>query len=108
LKRLLEEKLRRTEISEEFVDSLEEKLVDFSVTLSQVEDKNLRNLLEFLFNYIVEKPNSTPWNRTIVKQFDLDPEDKTLRDDLRRFLYAVRLIKDISTDKQRIEKVYRF
>jgi len=95
-------------ISEVFITLLEEKLDDYSVLLSKIQDKGLRSLLEFLFYYVVEKPDTTPWNRTIIKQFGLDPENKTLRDDIRRFLYAVRLIKDISIDKQRIEKVHKF
>ena len=95
------------EISEAFITLLEEKLDSYSVLLSKIQDKGLRNLLEFLFYYVIEKPNATPWNRTITRQFDLDPENKTLRDDIRRFLYAVRLIMDISADKQRIGKIYK-
>ena len=98
----------RIVISQAFITLLEEKLDNYSDLLSKIKDKGLRNLLEFLFYYIVEKPNATPWNKTLVKQFDLDPENKTLRDDIRRFLYAVRLIKDISIDKQRIEKIHKF
>lgn len=90
------------------LDSLEEKLVVLSISLSHIQDNGLRKLLEFLFDYIVEKPNTTPRNSTIVKYLELNPEDETLRDDIRRVLYAVRLIKEISEDKQRIEKVYKF
>ena len=93
-------------VSEAFITSLERKLGDYSELLSQIQDKDLRNLLEFLFFYLVEKPNATPWNKTIAKQFDLDTENKTLRDDIRRFLYAIRLIKGISIDKQLIDKIY--
>lgn len=95
-------------ISQAFITLLERKLDDYSELLSKIQDNGLKNLLDFLFYYVVEKPNTTPWNRTIVKQFDLDPENKKLRDDIRRFLYAVRLIIDISTDKQHIEKVHKF
>jgi len=95
-------------ISQAFITLLERKLDDYSELLSKIQDNGLKNLLDFLFYYVVEKPNTTPWNRTIVKQFDLDPENKKLRDDIRGFLYAVRLIIDISTDKQRIEKVHKF
>ena len=102
------ENLERIVISPAFITLLERKVDDYGELLSKIQDKGLRNLLEFLFYYIVEKPNTTPWNKTIVKQFDLNPENKTLRDDVRRFLYAVRLIMDISTDKQRIEKVQKF
>jgi len=91
-------------ISEPFITLLEKKLDNYSELLSKIEDNGLRNLLEFLFYYIVENPNAKPWNRTIIEQFDLEPENKKLRDDIRRFLYAVRLIKDISIDKQHIEK----
>lgn len=110
MQRLLEKKLKRPEVSEELItlDSLEEKLVNFAVNLSHVQDNGLRKLLEFLYDYIVDKPNTTPQNRTIAKHFELDPENETIRDDIRRVLYAVRLIKEISTDKQRIEKIYRF
>ena len=100
--------MKRPEVSEESITLLEEKLVDFSVYMSQIQDEGLRKLLEFLYDYIVDKPNTTPQNRTIVKHFQLDPENETLRDDIRRVLYAVRLIKEVSTAKQRIEKVYRF
>jgi len=93
-------------ISEAFITSLERKLSDYSELLSQIQDKDLRSLLEFLFFYLVEKPNAIPWNKTIAKQFDLDTENKTLRDDIRRFLYAVRLIKIISIDKQLIDKIH--
>jgi hypothetical protein len=92
--------------SESFITSMEKKLGDYSELLSQIQDKDLRNLLEFLFFYLVEKPNATPWNKTIKKQFDLDGRNKTLRDDIRRFLYAVRLIKGISVGKQLIDKTY--
>jgi len=95
-------------ISQAFVTLLEGKLDDYSKLLSRMQDKGLRNLLDFLFYYIVEKPNAAPWNKTIARCFDLDPENKTLRDDIRRFLYAVRLITDISLDKQRIEKIHEF
>ena len=95
-------------ISEVFITLIGRKLDVYSNLLSKIQDKGLRNLLEFLFYYIVEKPNATPWDKTIIKQFDLDPENKTLRDDIRRFLYTVRLIKDISIDKQRIEKIHKF
>ena len=95
----------RIVISETFITLLEEKLDNYSELLSKIQDKGLRNLLEFLFYYIVENPNTKPWNRTIIKQFDLEPTNKKLRDDIRRFLYAVRLIKDISIDKQHIEKI---
>jgi len=98
----------RIVISQAFITLLEEKLDNYSELLSKIQDKGLRNLLEFLFYYIVEKPNATPWNKTLVKQFDLDSENKTLRDDIRRFLYAVRLIKEISIDKQHIEKIHKF
>jgi hypothetical protein len=98
----------KTVISQAFITLLERKLDNYSELLSKIQDKGLRNLLEFLFYYVVEKPNATPWNKTITKQFDLDSENKTLRDDIRRFLYAVRLIIDISADKQRIEKVHKF
>jgi len=97
----------RVVISETFITLLEEKLDNYASLLSEIQDKGLRNLLDFLFYYIVEKPNATPWNRTIIKQFDLDPENKKLRDDIRRFLYAVRLIIHISIDKQRIEKIHK-
>ena len=100
--------MKRPEVSEESITLLEERLVDFSVYMSQIQDEGLRKLLEFLYDYIVDKPNTTPQNRTIVKHFQLDPENENLRDDIRRVLYAVRLIKEVSTDKQRIEKVYRF
>ncbi len=93
-------------ISEAFITSLEKKLSDYSELLSQIQDKGLRSLLEFLFFYLVEKPNATPWNKTIAKQFDLGTGNKTLRDDIRRFLYAVRLIKVISIDKQLIDKIH--
>ena len=93
-------------ISEAFITSLERKLSDYSELLSQIQDKDLRSLLEFLFFYLVEKPNATPRNKTIAKQFDLDTENKTLRDDIRRFLYAVRLIGVISIDKQLIDKIH--
>jgi hypothetical protein len=93
-------------VSEAFITSLERKLSDYSEFLSQIQDRDLRSLLEFVFFYLVEKPNATPWNKTITKQFDLDTENKTLRDDIRRFLYAVRLIKVISMDKQLIDKIH--
>jgi len=92
--------------SESFITSLEKKLGDYSELLSKIRDKDLRNLLEFLFFYLVEKPNASPWSKTIVKQFDLDGRNRTLRDDIRRFLYAVRLIKSISVGKQLIDKTY--
>lgn len=95
-----------TVISEAFITSLERKLSDYSELLSQIQDKGLRSLLEFLFFYLVEKPNATPWNKTIAKQFDLGTGNKTLRHDIRRFLYAVRLIKGISIDKQLIDKIH--
>jgi hypothetical protein len=95
-------------ISQAFITLLEGKLDDYSKLLAKMQDKGLRNLMDFLFYYVVEKPNAAPWNRTIVRCFDLDSENKTLRDDIRRFLYAVRLIMDISIDKQRIEKVHKF
>jgi len=91
-----------------FITLLERKVDEYGELLSKIQDKGLRNLLEFLFYYIVEKPNTAPWNKTIEKQFDLNPKNKTLRDDVRRFLYAVRLITDISVDKQRIEKIHKF
>jgi len=94
-------------ISPAFITLLEQKLDDYLGLLSRIQDEGLRNLLEFLFYYIVEKPVATPWNRTIMKQFDLDPKNKTLRDDIRRFLYAVRLIVDVSINKKRIEKVHK-
>ena len=92
-------------VSEAFITSLERKLSDYSELLSQIQDKDLRSLLDFLFFYLVEEPNATPWNKTIAKQFDLGTENKILRDDIRRFLYAVRLIKVISIDKQLIDKI---
>ena len=93
-------------VSEVFITSLERKLGDYSELLSQMQDKGLRNLLEFLFFYLVENPNTNPWNKTIAKQFDLHSESKTLRDDIRRVLYAVRLIKSISIDKQLFDKTH--
>ncbi|UCE29638.1 MAG: hypothetical protein JSV85_02665 [Candidatus Bathyarchaeota archaeon] len=93
-------------VSEVFITSLERKLGDYSELLSQMQDKDLRKLLEFLFFYLVENPNASPWNKTIAKQFDLHSESKTMRDDIRRFLYAVRLIKSISIDKQLIDKTH--
>ena len=95
-------------ISQAFITLLEEKLDNYSELLSKIQDKDLKNLLEFLFYYVVEKPNATPWNKTIIKQFDLNSENRALRDDIRRFLYAARLIMDISTDKQHVEKVHKF
>jgi len=95
-------------ISEAFITLLEERLDDYAELQSKMQDSGLRKLLDFLFYYIVEKPKATPWNMTIIKQFDLDPENRTLRDDVRRFLYAVRLIMNISTGKQRIEKIHKF
>jgi len=95
-------------ISQAFITFLEEKLDNYSKLLSKIQDKGLKNLLGFLFYYVVEKPNATPWNKTIIKQFDLDSGNRALRDDIRRFLYAARLIMDISTDKQRVEKVHKF
>jgi hypothetical protein len=110
LQRLLQKKkkTRPSEVSEDSITQLEEKLVDFSVYLSEIQDEGLRKLLDFLFNYIIDKPNTTPQNRTIVKHFHLDAGNESLRDDIRRVLYAIRLIKEISADKQLIEKVYRF
>ena len=95
-------------ISQAFITFLEEKLDNYSKLLSKIQDKGLKNLLGFLFYYVVEKPDATPWNKTIIKQFDLDSGNRALRDDIRRFLYAARLIMDISTDKQRVEKVHKF
>ena len=95
-------------ISQAFITLLEEKLDNYSELLSKIQDKGLKNLLGFLFYYVVEKPNATPWNKTIIKQFDLDSKNRALRDDIRSFLYAARLIMDISTDKQRVEKVHKF
>ncbi|UCE44030.1 MAG: hypothetical protein JSV57_00595 [Candidatus Bathyarchaeota archaeon] len=107
MQRLLKEKrVKRPEASGESITLLEEKLVDFSIYLSEIQDDGLRRLLEFLFNYIVGKPNTTPQTRTIVKHFQLDTENETLSDDIKRVLYAVRLISEISTEKQRIEKAY--
>ena len=98
--------MRRPEVPEDSITELEDELVDFSVYLSEMQDEGLRKLLEFLFNYIIDKPNTTPQNRTIMKHFHLDAENEMLRDDIRRVLYAVRLIMEMSVDKQRVEKVY--
>ena len=92
--------------SEEFITSLERRLSDYSELLSQTQDRDLKNLLEFIFFYVVEKPATAPWNKAIAKHFELRPENKALRDDIRRFLYAVRLIKNISIDKQLIDKTH--
>ena len=101
MQRLLEEKrVKRTDVSEEPITGLDEKLVDLSINLSEIQDEGLKKLLEFLFNYIVDKPNTAPQNRTIVKHFHLDLENKTLVDDIRRVLYAVRLINEISKMEQ--------
>ena len=95
-------------ISDGFITLLEEKLENYSEFLSRIQDKDLRNLLEFLFYYIVEKPTTTPRNGTIMKHFDLNSEDKPLIDGIRAFLYGVRLMMDISMDKECIEKVHKF
>lgn len=92
--------------SEEFITSLEKKLSNYSELLSQIQDRDLKNLLEFIFFYVVEKPDTAPWKKTIAKHFELPPESKALRDDIRRFLYAVRLVKSISIDKQLIDKAH--
>ena len=98
--------MKQPEVPEDSITELEDELVDFSVYLSEIQDEGLRKLLEFLFNYIIDKPNTTPQNRTIVKHFHLDAENKMLRDDIRRVLYAIRLIMEMSVDKQSVEKVY--
>ena len=107
MQRLLQKKLRPPEVPEDSITQLEEKLVDFSVYLSEIQDEGLRRLLEFLFNYIIAKPNTTPRNRTILKHFHLDAENEALVDDVRRVLYATRLMKEMSADKESLEKIYR-
>ena len=95
-------------ISDGFITLLEEKLENYSEFLSRIQDKDLRNLLEFLFYYVVEKPTTTPRNGTIMKHFDLSSEDKPLIDSIRAFLYGIRLMLEISNDKESIEQVHKF
>lgn len=99
--------MKRPELPKDSIAELEDEIVDFSVYLSEIQDEGLRKLLEFLFNYIIDKPNTTPRNSTIVKHFHLDAENEMLRDDIRRVLYAVRLILEMSVDKQSVEKIYK-
>ncbi|UCC32911.1 MAG: hypothetical protein JSW53_03695 [Candidatus Bathyarchaeota archaeon] len=106
MQRLLKEKREKRPEASESITLLEEKLVDFSLYLSEIQDDGLRRLLDFLFNYVVAKPNTTPRTRTIVKHFHLEAGSEALSADIRRVLYAVRLMSEISTEKQRIEKVY--
>ncbi|UCG45784.1 MAG: hypothetical protein JSV58_03150, partial [Candidatus Bathyarchaeota archaeon] len=84
---------------------LEQKLSQYSELLSQMQDKDLKSLLEFVFFYVVEKPDAAPWNKTIAKHFEITSENKKLRDDIRRFLYAIRLTKSIAIDKQLIDSM---
>jgi hypothetical protein len=108
LQRLLQKKKRSLKVPRDSITELEEKIVDFSVYLSEIQDEGLRKLLEFLFNYIIAKPKSKPQNRTIVKHFHLEAGNKMLGEDIRKVLYAVRLIMEISADKQSVEKKYEF
>ena len=100
------ERLEKVVISQDFITGVEKKLDDYSRYLLKLNEKDLKNLLDFLFYYVVEKPNTNPRKTTIIKKFDLDQNNEILIDDIRTFLYAIRLMLQISINKQDIERFH--